>query len=160
MSVIYRREVFERNITPVSPQVQARMELGLRLLAGDVPVSAITDLEGFGASVYALIDGLTKTADEIAFEQRRRGTSPHHIKTVMQNTCPLMAALYRAEAIAGDRICNDQSAISKLATIHDLLVEGIEEKFGGEFENPIYPETAAYESKAKRWREIATRVED
>lgn len=152
---------FERNVTPVDPEHQARLSLAIMLMEDNVPIHDIEDVDGYARTLAGMRDALDILLDEVAFEQRRRGTSQYDIKRSMQNTCPLMAALYRAEAIADHRIAADQSAISKLCTIHDLLVQGIEEKHGGKFDNPIYPVSGMQPvSKAKRWRKQAERVNE
>lgn len=157
MSQIIDMQSFKTDVSPVDEDTQSRMELAIMLLSKEVPTSDIDDLNSFGEQVAKLRDALDDLLNDIALQQRIRGTDRHDIKTFLRRTCPLLAALYRAEAIADERIEADQCAVAKLETVHDLLVEAVEERHGGPFVNPVYPERRPMQSKAKSWRDLAGR---
>lgn len=155
MSQVVDMNSFRSNVSPVDEQTQSRMELAIMLLSKEVPISEIDDLPAFAQQVANLRNALDDLLNDIALQQRITGTDPHDIKTLMQRTCPVLACLYRIEAMADHRIANDQCAVSKLTDIRDLAVQAIEERHGGPFTNPIYPELVPTESRAKRWRQMA-----
>lgn len=161
MSTLIDMQQFRDNVRPVDPEHQGRLSLAIMLLERDVPIEEIDDLPAFALQIGRMRDALEMLLSDIALVQRLRGTSQWDIRKMMQMTCPLMAALYRAEAISGNRIQADQSAIANLASVHDLLVEAIEEKMDGAFDNPVYPVMGAQPaSKSKRWRKQRYGVEE
>lgn len=159
MSSIIDQNQFTTNVTPIDPQVNERMGLAIMLLSREVPVTEIDDLESFAEQIHALQEALLDLQNDVALVLRARGTSQWDRKSILMRTCPLLAAIYRAEAIADERIEADQTEASKRTAIHDLLVQAVEERLGGPFVNPIYSNYADdVKSSARAWKEIGEKV--
>jgi len=159
MSAIVDMNSFRHNVTPVDPAHQARLDFALKLMAGTLNIDGLDDLEQYSKTLMELRDALEDHANDIAFAMRMRGTSDWDVKKHLQNTCPLLAAMYRAEAIAADRIECDTTAWAKLAAIRDLMVQGIEERMPDrEYDNVVYPSRDRPVSSKKRWAKIAEKM--
>lgn len=146
---------FTRNTATVAdPLFASKMELAIQLMASAQPKGSENDLEAMAQSLLALKDGIDNLLEAIGFELRYHNASDWTVKTHMQKTCPVLAVLYRIEAMTAHRIANDCTNEAKLAEIRDLCIQAVEERSGADFENPVYP-TQPATSKAKRWRRIA-----